>query len=116
MLTVSKTSTTSIKEAEPMDKRLTRWTAAALLLGSLTFLGGCSPQNTTVNPDTKKEYAAADQAEHRDPVHGVEGGLKDKEKEQEGKSQNQHRASPGRIQGMLQGKAGTKRVQKKDLH
>lgn len=43
-----------------MDKRLTRWTAAALLLGSLTFLGGCSPQNTTVNPDTKKETAAAD--------------------------------------------------------
>ena len=60
LLTVSKTSTTSIKEAEPMDKRLTRWTAAALLLGSLTFLGGCSPQNTTVNPDTKKETAAAD--------------------------------------------------------
>ena len=43
-----------------MDKRLTRWTAAALLLGSLTFLGGCSPQNTTVHPDTKKETAAAD--------------------------------------------------------
>ena len=55
-------------------------------------------------------------AKHRDPVHGVEGGLEDKEKEQEGKSQDQHRASPGRIQGMLQGKAGTKRVQKKDLH
>ncbi|MGN8792133.1 hypothetical protein [Acidaminococcus fermentans] len=42
--------------------------------------------------------------------------MEDKEKEQEGKSQDQHRASPGRIQGMLQGKAGTKRVQKKDLH
>lgn len=29
--------------------------------------------------------------------------------------QEQHRAFPGRIQGMLQGKKGTKRVQKKDL-
>ena len=68
LLTVSKTSTTSIKEAEPMDKRLTRWTAAALLLGSLTFLGGCSPQNTTVNPDTKKETAAADAKDRKSVV------------------------------------------------
>ncbi|WP_289049514.1 hypothetical protein [Acidaminococcus timonensis] len=39
--------------------------------------------------------------------------MEDREKEQEEKGQDQHRAFPGRIKGMLQGRMETKRVQKK---
>lgn len=43
-----------------MDKRLTRWIAAMLLLGGMTFLGGCGTQNTTVNPESPQASVGAD--------------------------------------------------------
>lgn len=44
-----------------MQRKMTRWTAVFLLLGGLTFLGGCGTPSTTVHPETQKETAAADQ-------------------------------------------------------
>ena len=42
-----------------MDKRLTRW-IAVMLLGCMTFLGGCGTQNPTVNPESPKASVGAD--------------------------------------------------------
>ena len=44
-----------------MQKKMTQWTAVFLLLGGLTFLGGCGTPSTTVHPENQKETAAADQ-------------------------------------------------------